>query len=232
MATEELQAHIEEPKNLKSAVSGERSIRHMAMDPRSGDVASITLGLDDAGTVVDAGFKAFGNGLLIGCLSWLTEWAKGKPLGEIEQVDDLGLEARFELEPVRHATSQFAIQALVEAAQLAKQEIGGTSPEQELEGSVSRLEVVTGAFDASDFGEQLDREREATAQRDSPFDGPRILAGLVARMNNLKLSDAGTYEQELARCRYLDGGLRERIGKELVRIFEERGLLSTTSGGA
>ena len=221
---------MNEPRNVKSTVEGERTVNHLATDERGGHVARIVLGLDAAGTVVDAGFKAFGDGTLLALLSWLTEWAKGKPLDELEQAEALSLESQFELHPFKHRTAHFAKRAMVDAAHEAKKALGALSLDQVALDVVSRLEVFPESFDASSFAEELEREREELARLGYTFDGPRILTGLLAEMHAVSVDALSGYEEALAVCSHLDGGLRERVGGDLVRLFEERGLIPQKAG--
>ncbi|NUO53623.1 MAG: hypothetical protein HOV80_32645 [Polyangiaceae bacterium] len=230
MPTDELMEHINEPRNFKSKVEGEQTFKHMATDMRAGDVATIVLGLDAEGTVVDAGFKAMGSGLLLGVLSWLTDWAKGKSLQELEQAEALPLESQFDLDLIGQRSAGFAKQAMAEAAQVAKRGLGTLSPDDVLADVISRLEIFPESFDASSFAEELDREREELTTLGYTFDGPRLLTGLLAEMHAVSSTEVSGYEEALALCNHFDGGLRERVGGELLRVFEERGLIPQKAG--
>jgi nitrogen fixation NifU-like protein len=80
--------------------------------PACGDVMKLQLRISDAGVIEDAKFKTFGCGSAIASSSLITEWVKGKTVGEAMLIKNTEVAEHLSLPPVKIHCSVLAEDAI------------------------------------------------------------------------------------------------------------------------
>ncbi len=116
--------HYENPRNVGSLDKNSKSVgTGMVGAPACGDVMKLQI-LVENGIITDAKFKTYGCGSAIASSSLVTEWVKGKSVGEALELSNSQIAEELELPPVKvHCSllAEDAIKAAIENYKL-KQE--------------------------------------------------------------------------------------------------------------
>ena len=80
--------------------------------PACGDVMKLQIKVDEKGVIEDAKFKTFGCGSAIASSSLITEWVKGKTLGEAGSIRNTEIATELALPPVKIHCSVLAEDAI------------------------------------------------------------------------------------------------------------------------
>jgi nitrogen fixation protein NifU and related proteins len=109
--------HYENPRNVGALDKNDDHVgTGMVGAPACGDVMKLQIQVDDNDCIVDAKFKTYGCGSAIASSSLVTEWLKGKTLGEARSIKNSEIAEYLELPPVKiHCSvlAEDAIQAAV-----------------------------------------------------------------------------------------------------------------------
>jgi len=109
--------HYENPRNVGSLNAKLKNIGiGMVGAPACGDVMKLSIQVDD-GIITDAKFKTYGCGSAIASSSLLTEWVKGKTIGEVEKIKNTDIVEELTLPPVKIHCSVLAEDAIKSAIQ-------------------------------------------------------------------------------------------------------------------
>jgi len=111
--------HYENPRNVGSFDKSDTDIgTGMVGAPACGDVMKLQIKVDhDTGIITDAKFKTYGCGSAIASSSLITEWVKGKTLGQAGSIKNSEIAEELALPPVKiHCSilAEDAIKAAVE----------------------------------------------------------------------------------------------------------------------
>ena len=110
--------HYENPRNVGTFDKGDEQVgTGMVGAPACGDVMKLQIRVNDAGIIEDARFKTYGCGSAIASSSLVTEWVKGKTLGEALTIRNTQIAEELALPPVKiHCSilAEDAIKAAVE----------------------------------------------------------------------------------------------------------------------
>lgn len=228
-----LRAWIDRPYDT-SKLTGPGTFTATAMSAQNGDVAKVTLAVDlSTGRVREARFKSFSGGQVIGCLSFLSDWAKGRSLDEVGACASLDLPTRFALSPLDHFCAALATDAFAAAAHEARQSLGRLSTTEREAAAAALLGGPPELFDE----EGLVGRVESAAVRFAsgpPLDWSRVALRVAAAiMGHEGEPDptTRTLEETLADVRYLDGGLRQDVAARAARVLGARAT-TTSKGGA
>lgn len=105
--------HYDNPRNVgKLDDSADNVGTGMVGAPACGDVMRLQIQVDDDGIIQDAKFKTYGCGSAIASSSLLTEWVKGKSLGDAEQIKNTEIAEELALPPVKIHCSVLAEDAI------------------------------------------------------------------------------------------------------------------------
>ena len=105
--------HYENPRNVGVLDKDSNNVgTGMVGAPACGDVMRLQIQVNDAGVIEDAKFKTYGCGSAIASSSLLTEWVKGKTLGEASQIKNTEIVDELELPPVKIHCSVLAEDAI------------------------------------------------------------------------------------------------------------------------
>ena len=108
--------HYENPRNVGSFDKNDTSIgTGMVGAPACGDVMKLQIQVEN-GIITDAKFKTYGCGSAIASSSLITEWVKGKTLGEAGSIKNSEIAEHLVLPPVKiHCSilAEDAIQAAI-----------------------------------------------------------------------------------------------------------------------
>jgi len=111
--SDKLIEHYENPKNVGSLDKSDENVgTGLVGAPACGDVMKLQLRVNDDGVIEDAKFKTFGCGSAIASSSLVTEWVKGKSLGEAEQLKNSLIAEELSLPPVKIHCSVLAEEAV------------------------------------------------------------------------------------------------------------------------
>jgi nitrogen fixation NifU-like protein len=111
--SEKVLDHYENPRNVGSFEAGDSSVgTGMVGAPACGDVMRLQIKVNGAGVIEDARFKTYGCGSAIASSSLLTEWVKGKTLGEALQIKNTEIAEELALPPVKVHCSVLAEDAI------------------------------------------------------------------------------------------------------------------------
>lgn len=111
--SEKVLDHYENPRNVGKFDNGDDSIgTGMVGAPACGDVMRLQIKVSDQGIIEDARFKTYGCGSAIASSSLLTEWVKGKTLGEAQQIKNQQIADELALPPVKVHCSVLAEDAI------------------------------------------------------------------------------------------------------------------------
>ena len=105
--------HYENPRNVGTLDKDDSSVgTGMVGAPACGDVMKLQIKVSDQGTIDDAKFKTFGCGSAIASSSLVTEWVKGKTLGEAREIKNTEIATELALPPVKIHCSVLAEDAI------------------------------------------------------------------------------------------------------------------------
>jgi nitrogen fixation NifU-like protein len=104
--------HYENPRNVGSMNKDDQGVgTGMVGAPACGDVMKLQIKIKDD-IVEDACFKTYGCGSAIASSSLVTEWIKGKTLGEAGQIKNTDIADELALPPVKIHCSVLAEDAI------------------------------------------------------------------------------------------------------------------------
>jgi nitrogen fixation NifU-like protein len=110
--------HYENPRNVGTMNKDDLSVgTGMVGAPACGDVMKLQIQVDKQGVIQDAKFKTYGCGSAIASSSLLTEWVKGKTLGEASEIKNSDIAEELALPPVKIHCSVLAEDAIKSAIQ-------------------------------------------------------------------------------------------------------------------
>jgi nitrogen fixation NifU-like protein len=110
--------HYENPRNVGKLDDFDDSVgTGMVGAPACGDVMRLQIQVNDNGVIEDAKFKTYGCGSAIASSSLLTEWVKGKKLGEAAAIKNTEIANELSLPPVKIHCSVLAEDAIKAAVQ-------------------------------------------------------------------------------------------------------------------
>jgi nitrogen fixation NifU-like protein len=105
--------HYENPRNVGTLDKNDEHVgTGLVGAPACGDVMRLQLRINDDGVIEDAKFKTFGCGSAIASSSLVTEWVKGKPIDEAEQIKNSQIAEELALPPVKIHCSVLAEDAI------------------------------------------------------------------------------------------------------------------------
>ncbi len=105
--------HYENPRNVGKLDEASESVgTGMVGAPACGDVMRLQIKVNGEGVIEDAKFKTYGCGSAIASSSLLTEWVKGKTLGEAEAIKNTEIAEELALPPVKIHCSVLAEDAI------------------------------------------------------------------------------------------------------------------------
>ena len=105
--------HYENPRNVGVFDKNDASVgTGMVGAPACGDVMRLQIKVSDAGIIEDAKFKTYGCGSAIASSSLVTEWLKGKTLGEALEIKNTAIAEELALPPVKVHCSVLAEDAI------------------------------------------------------------------------------------------------------------------------
>ena len=110
--------HYENPRNVGKWDPDTDGIgTGMVGAPACGDVMRLQIKVGDDGIIEDAKFKTYGCGSAIASSSLLTEWVKGRTLGQAETIKNTEIAEELALPPVKIHCSVLAEDAIKAAIQ-------------------------------------------------------------------------------------------------------------------
>ena len=110
--SEKVLDHYENPRNVGKFDPKENNIgTGMVGAPSCGDVMRLQIKVED-NIIKDAKFKTYGCGSAIASSSLLTEWVKGRTLGEAEEIKNIQIAEELALPPVKIHCSVLAEDAI------------------------------------------------------------------------------------------------------------------------
>src|SRR6201989_3379862 len=105
--------HYENPKNVGTLDKNDPNVgTGLVGAPACGDVMRLQVRISDDGKIEDAKFKTFGCGSAIASSSLVTEWVKGKSVGEAEKIRNNEIAEHLSLPPVKIHCSVLAEDAI------------------------------------------------------------------------------------------------------------------------
>ena len=105
--------HYENPRNVGVFDKNDANVgTGMVGAPACGDVMRLQIKVSDAGVIEDAKFKTYGCGSAIASSSLVTEWLKGKTLGEALEIKNTAIAEELALPPVKVHCSVLAEDAI------------------------------------------------------------------------------------------------------------------------
>ena len=111
--SKQLLDHYENPRNVGSMDKEDTDVgTGLVVAPACGDVMKLQIKVNDQGTIDDAKFKTFGCGSAIASSSLVTEWVKGKTLGEAREIKNTEIATELALPPVKIHCSVLAEDAI------------------------------------------------------------------------------------------------------------------------
>ena len=111
--SKQLLDHYENPRNVGSMDKEDTDVgTGLGGAPACGDVMKLQIKVSDQGTIDDAKFKTFGCGSAIASSSLVTEWVKGKTLGEAREIKNTEIATELALPPVKIHCSVLAEDAI------------------------------------------------------------------------------------------------------------------------
>lgn len=94
--------HYENPRNVGAFDKNDSTIgTGLVGAPACGDVMKLQIKVNKDGVIEDAKFKTFGCGSAIASSSLITEWVKGKTLGEAQAIRNTEVAQALALPPVK-----------------------------------------------------------------------------------------------------------------------------------
>lgn len=105
--------HYENPRNVGNLDKNAKNVgTGMVGAPACGDVMRLQIQVSDDGIIEDAKFKTYGCGSAIASSSLVTEWLKGKTLGEAATIKNKDIATHLALPPVKVHCSVLAEDAI------------------------------------------------------------------------------------------------------------------------
>ena len=105
--------HYENPRNVGSFEKDDPDVgTGMVGAPACGDVMKLQIKVNGEGVIEDARFKTYGCGSAIASSSLLTEWVKGKTLGQAMEIKNTDIAEELALPPVKVHCSVLAEDAI------------------------------------------------------------------------------------------------------------------------
>jgi nitrogen fixation protein NifU and related proteins len=105
--------HYENPRNVGVFDKNDDRVgTGMVGAPACGDVMRLQIKVSDNGVIEDAKFKTYGCGSAIASSSLVTEWLKGKTLGEALEIKNTAIAEELALPPVKVHCSVLAEDAI------------------------------------------------------------------------------------------------------------------------
>lgn len=105
--------HYENPRNVGNLDKNAKNVgTGMVGAPACGDVMRLQIQVSDDGIIEDAKFKTYGCGSAIASSSLVTEWLKGKTLGEAAAIKNKDIAEELALPPVKVHCSVLAEDAI------------------------------------------------------------------------------------------------------------------------
>lgn len=105
--------HYENPRNVGSMDKEDSDVgTGLVGAPACGDVMKLQIKVNEKGCIDDAKFKTFGCGSAIASSSLVTEWVKGKTLGEAGKIKNTEIATELALPPVKIHCSVLAEDAI------------------------------------------------------------------------------------------------------------------------
>ncbi len=105
--------HYENPRNVGSLDKEDPQVgTGMVGAPACGDVMKLQIKVNNKGVIEDAKFRTYGCGSAIASSSLLTEWVRGKNLGEASQIKNSQIVEELSLPPVKIHCSVLAEDAI------------------------------------------------------------------------------------------------------------------------
>lgn len=122
--SEKVLDHYENPRNVGTMDTSSLEVgTGIVGAPACGDVMKLQIKVVD-NVIVDAKFKTYGCGSAIASSSLLTEWVKGKTLGEAKEIKNTAIAEELALPPVKIHCSVLAEDAIQSAIQDYKSKEG------------------------------------------------------------------------------------------------------------
>ena len=116
--------HYERPRNVGRLDEGDDSVgTGMVGAPACGDVMRLQIRVNNENIIEDAKFKTYGCGSAIASSSLLTEWVKGKSLGEASEIRNTEIADELALPPVKIHCSVLAEDAIKAAIKNYKEKV-------------------------------------------------------------------------------------------------------------
>ncbi len=117
--------HYENPRNVGVLDKDAKNVgTGMVGAPACGDVMRLQIQVNDKGVIEDAKFKTYGCGSAIASSSLLTEWVKGRTLGEAGEIKNVDIAEELSLPPVKIHCSVLAEDAIKAAINDIKSKAG------------------------------------------------------------------------------------------------------------
>ena len=111
--SKELIDHYENPRNVGSMDKEDNSVgTGLVGAPACGDVMKLQIKVNEKGCIHDDKIKTFGCGSAIASSSLVTEWVKGKTLGEAGKIKNTEIATELALPPVKIHCSILAEDAI------------------------------------------------------------------------------------------------------------------------
>ncbi len=105
--------HYENPRNVGNLDKTAKNVgTGMVGAPACGDVMRLQIQVGEDGIIEDAKFKTYGCGSAIASSSLVTEWLKGKTLGEAAAIKNKDIAEELALPPVKVHCSVLAEDAI------------------------------------------------------------------------------------------------------------------------
>lgn len=105
--------HYENPRNVGNLDKNAKNVgTGMVGAPACGDVMRLQIQVNDDGIIEEARFKTYGCGSAIASSSLVTEWLKGKTLGQARAIKNLDIAEELALPPVKVHCSVLAEDAI------------------------------------------------------------------------------------------------------------------------
>ncbi len=105
--------HYENARNVGSLNKDDQNVgTGLVGAPACGDVMKLQIKVNEAGVIEDAKFKTFGCTAAIASSSLVTEWIKGKTVGEAAEIKNKEIAEYLSLPPVKIHCSMLAEDAI------------------------------------------------------------------------------------------------------------------------
>ena len=105
--------HYENPRNVGSFDKHDDSVgTGLVGAPSCGDVMRLQIKVSEDGIIEDAKFKTYGCGSAIASSSLVTEWVKGRSLGDVLSIKNTDIAEHLSLPPVKIHCSVLAEDAI------------------------------------------------------------------------------------------------------------------------